>query len=224
MLKDASLHVGLTALMASVAVVAIAGQESKHLEGAARIQPSREKSSGVVIKVERTPGDPERKSFWRMTVNTDVVWRDFVRDQAVDPNRVARTGIAKAASKGKESIAVKGHPTADPLLLSVDLDPQTEVTVRYRSSTDAMSEGSATPDGASRSELANEQSGKSKTSNAKTRPDSKREVLKPRTLEPMELKPGLWVDVEFRHNEAGNRARRVTVLRPVGGPDTPSKK
>ena len=47
-----------------------------------------------------------------MTVNTDVVWRDFVRDQAVDPSKAARTGIAKAAAKGKNSVATKGHPTS----------------------------------------------------------------------------------------------------------------
>ena len=36
----------------------------------------------------------------------------------------------------------------------------------------------------------------------------------------MELKPGLWIDVEFRHDNKDNQARRVMVMRPVGGPDT----
>ena len=40
----------------------------------------------------------------------------------------------------------------------------------------------------------------------------------------MELKPGLWVDVEFREEGGQQRARRVMVMRPVGGPDTSPEK
>ena len=40
----------------------------------------------------------------------------------------------------------------------------------------------------------------------------------------MQLKPGLWIDVEFRHDNKDNQARRVMVMRPVGGPDTAPEK
>jgi hypothetical protein len=40
----------------------------------------------------------------------------------------------------------------------------------------------------------------------------------------MELKPGLWIDVEFRHDNKDNQARRVMVMRPVGGPDNAPEK
>ena len=36
----------------------------------------------------------------------------------------------------------------------------------------------------------------------------------------MRLKPGLWVEVEYRQVGKQNQAHRVTVMRPVGGPDT----
>ena len=40
----------------------------------------------------------------------------------------------------------------------------------------------------------------------------------------MELKPGLGIDVEFRHDNKDNQACRVMVMRPVGGPDTALEK
>ncbi len=40
----------------------------------------------------------------------------------------------------------------------------------------------------------------------------------------MELKPGRWIDVEFRHDNKDNQARRVMVMRPVGGPDNAPEK
>jgi hypothetical protein len=40
----------------------------------------------------------------------------------------------------------------------------------------------------------------------------------------LQLKPGLWIDVEFRHDDKDNQARRVMVMRPVGGPDTAPEK
>ena len=51
--------------------------------------------------------------------------------------------------------------------------------------------------------------------------ESKRQTLKARKLDPKELKPGLWVEVEYRQDAKENQvARRVTVMPPVGGPDT----
>jgi hypothetical protein len=183
------------------------------------------KTSGMILKVEPVgPGDQARKRSWRVTINTDVVWRDFVRDQAVDPAKAARTGTAKAAAKGKKSVATEGHPRGQQMLVTVNLDPETEITMRYRSSTDAISEGAPTAEGASKAEDATDNSSKTKTAGTPARPGSRRQPLKPRVLEPMELKPGLWIEVEFRRSDKGNRARRVMVMRPVGGPDTSPEK
>ena len=38
-----------------------------------------------------------------------------------------------------------------------------------------------------------------------------------------DLKPGLFVEVDFRHEDGRNLASTVTVIRPVGGPDTPAE-
>jgi hypothetical protein len=182
-----------------------------------------DRASGVIAKIEPAErGDKDTKRAWKLTLNTDVVWRDFVRDQATDPAKAARTGIRKAAEKGKESVATEGHPKDDQLMVTVLLDPETEITMRYRSSTDAIGEGSVTPGGASKAEAANDNEGDRKGSAEADRSDSKtkRQALKARSLEARELKPGLWVEVDFRHGDKQNKARRVMVMRPVGGPDT----
>ena len=185
------------------------------------------KTSGVIVKIEPVEqGDQARKRDWRVTItiNTDVVWRDFVRDQAIDPAKAARTGTAKAAAKGKKSVAAEGHPRDEEMLATVNLDPQTEITMRYRSSTDEISEGSATPEGASQAEVALDSSNQTKAAPTPSISGPRRQARKARILEPMELKPGLWIDVEFQSGNKENRARRVIVMSPVGGPDTPPDK
>ena len=101
-------------------------------------------------------GDASAKASWKLSVNTDVVWRDFVRDQATEPAKAARTGTDKAAAKGRESVATEGHPQDGQMVVTVDIDPQTEVTMRYRSATDSIGEGSATPEGAGKAEAASD--------------------------------------------------------------------
>jgi len=181
------------------------------------------KASGVITKVEPAGrGEKGSHRSWKLTLNTDVVWRDFVRDQATDPAKAARTGTEKAAAKGKKSVATEGHPQDDQLMLTVLVEPQTEITMRYRSSTDAIGEGSPTPEGASKAEVANDSASDAKgaADSAGAGASPKRQAPKARILEPGELKPGLWVDIEFRDNDKQNKARRVMVMRPVGGPDT----
>jgi len=182
-----------------------------------------DRASGVIARIEPTErGDKDTKRSWKLTLNPDVVWRDFVRDQATDPARAARTGPRKAAEKGKESVATEGHPKDDQLMVTVLVDPETEISMRYRSSTDAIGAGSPTPEGASKAEADNDNEG-GRTASADSRrsdSESKRQPPKARSLEAGELKPGLWVEVDFRHGDKLNRARRVMVMRPVGGPDT----
>jgi len=179
-----------------------------------------EKTSGVILKVEPMAANDSGLKAWKLTVNTDVVWRDFVRDQASEPEKVARTGTAKAAKKGKESVATEGHPKDQELLFTVEVDNRSEISMRYRSSTDSIGEGSPTADGAARAEATTSSSIGEKTPAAQPA-DSLRKAPKARVLGASDLKPGLWVDVEVRKADKRNLAQRVTVLRPVGGPDTP---
>ncbi len=173
-----------------------------------------EKTSGVIVKVE----PPGQERFCRLTINTDVVWRDFVRDQAMGESKAAKTGTAKAAAKGRESVATEGHPRAKQLLVGVTVDPRTEITLRYRSSTDAVSEGAPTPEAVAQAAERNAERPAARPSGNAAR----RQALKPRSLKPSELKPGLWIEVEYLHSAADkpDRARRIRVMRPVGGPDT----
>jgi hypothetical protein len=182
-----------------------------------------DRASGVIARIEPSErGSKDTKRSWKLTLNTDVVWRDFVRDQATDPARAARTGPGKAAEKGKESVATEGHPKDDQLMVTVLIDPETEISMRYRSSTDAIGAGSPTPEGASKAEADNDNEGGRKASADSRRrdPESKGQAIKARSLEARELKPGLWVEIDFRHGDKQDKARRVMVMRPVGGPDT----
>lgn len=184
-----------------------------------------DRASGTIAKIEPAGRGKDTNRAWKLTLNSDVVWRDFVRDQAADPARVARTGTAKAAAKGRESVATEGHPKDDQLMVTALVDAETEISMRYRSSTDAIGEGSATPEGASRAEAASDNESGRKGSDAdRTDSKSRRQAPKARSLEAGDLKPGLWVEIDFRHGDRQNKARRVMVMRPVGGPDTPPDK
>ena len=121
-------------------------------------------------------------------------------------------------------MATEGHPRNQGMLVTVNLDPQTEITMRYRSSTDEISEGARRPKAPPEPRGATDTSSKTKTAQTPTRPGARRQTLEARVLEPMELKPGLWIDVEFRRDNKDNQARRVMVMRPVGGPDTAPEK
>ena len=222
MLQQASRRIGQAALMAILIAVSawvLADEKSSVAPQRKNSNPAR--TSGVIVKVEPVEqSDQASKRIWRVTVNTDVVWRDFVRDQAVDPSKAARTGTERAAAKGKKSVAAEGHPRAEAMSATVNLNPKTEITERYRSSTDELSEGAATPENASRVEDAIDTSSDTKTGQAADGKNARRQALKARVLEPTELKPGLWIDVEYQ----GDQVRRVMVIRPVGGPDTSPKK
>jgi hypothetical protein len=208
-------------MLLSVCGLALANEKQASLQRSERGRA--EKTSGVITKLKGAQsGDSGARESWKLSINTDVVWTDFVRDQATDPAKAARTGTDKAAAKGRESVATKGHPQGGQMVVTVNLDEQTEITMRYRSATDSISEGSATPEGAGKVETAIDNASGRKSAGAadSDRRGSKRQTLKARKLDPKELKPGLWVEVEYRQVGKQNQARRVTVMRPVGGSDT----
>ncbi len=197
-----------------------------------------ETAAGVIVKVEpvgkgASPGTvPDRAGkdgtemprTVRLTINTAAVWRDWVRDQAtLDPKSPRR-----AAADGNKSVATDGQPRSEDTLLVVDLAPETRVETRYRSATDEASQGAKTPGGAAKAEASTDPAD---TSKAESEPKRKGSSTKPGAdaLEEKmarfsvdDLKPGLYVEVDFRHVQATDRASIVRVMRPVGGPQTPA--
>ena len=221
--------------LATAALVAASGLglaqvgKGKAKSDAPKGSATAERASGVIIKAEpvtkgATPGstitDEAKKGRQvprtvRLTINTAVVWRDWARDQATeDVTKSAR----KDAEQGANSIATKGQPVSPDTTVLVDVGPETRIETRFRSSTDETSKGAATPDGAR--EEADPKSGAA---------ESRSRAGKSSSAEPGprfgvgDLKPGLFVEVEFRHVTAQNPASVVTVIRPIGGPDTSAK-
>lgn len=173
-------------------------------------------TSGVIIKAEPvtrsgTPAnDPaEAPRFLRLTINTAAVWRDWVRDQATTDPKSPRA----AAVQGQKSVATTGEPQSANTTVVVVVAPDTTVQTRYRSATDEASEGSPTPAKAARVE--------SRTDPADTsKPRVDRSAAKPTRFTVDDLKPGLWVEVQYRDARTRDRATLVRVLRPVGGAQT----
>ncbi|QEH38149.1 hypothetical protein OJF2_67470 [Aquisphaera giovannonii] len=215
---------GLTVVLGLAADDSKAPQDKAAPAQAAKA--GRGRIAGVITKVEPLGGaDASHARAWRLTVNTAVVWRDFVRDQATEPEKASHTGVNKAAEKGKESVATEGHPQASDLLATAELDGQTNISQRYRSSTDSVSDGAPTAEGASAVEDAAAQapSDRGIASKAEAK-DADKGGPKARKLEVADLKPGLWVEVDSRVNDQSGHAVRIVVLRPVGGADVSPEK
>ncbi len=190
---------------------------------------SAERASGVIIKAEpvtkgATPGstitDEAKKGRQaprsvRLTINTAVVWRDWARDQATED---VTKSAKKDAEEGVNSIATLGQPVSADTTVLVDVGPDTRVETRFRSPTDETSKGATTPEGAREEDDSSSDAAKSKSRAGKTKSAEKG----PR-FGVGDLKPGLFVEAEFRHVAAQNPASVVTVIRPIGGPDTSAK-
>jgi len=176
-------------------------QDAKTTKGEDRKQVGE----GVVVKVEpieqveRKGEDRLRKV--RVTVNTAAVWRDYVRDQA-DMVRKAEP------KKGQESVATKGQPVVESETIVAEVDRETTLNMRYRSSTDEADTGSRTIEKAERKD------GSPESNQVKTSP---RDPKAPK-IGLADLKPGLFVEIETRKGHA----HRLIVLKPVGEGTTPA--
>jgi len=192
-------------------------------------------ASGVIIKAEPIrKGAASRSdtvesgkrpaSGQQLTINTAAVWRDWVRDQA-EVNVNATASPREIAARGANSVATRGEPRSEDTEVVIDLGPNTKVNTRFRASTDGTSDGAATPAGASR---ANDETaagnGKEKVKDrSPTRDNESTGNPRATRFQLEDLKPGLFVEIEYRHEDGRNSATIVNVLRPVGGPDTPSE-
>jgi len=218
------------ALLAGLSHPGIA-QERKRLRDRnnPKASSTAERASGVIVKVEpitkgATPGSTiereakkgrEHHRSVRLTINTAAVWRDWVRDQdAFDTSKSPK----REAVEGANSIATKGEPRDQDTLVVVDLGPESKVETRFRKPDDETTKGSKTPEAARESD-SDPASDSAKKGPASRRREARREAAKATRFHAADLKPGLFVEVDFRHVTAQNLASNVTVIRPVA-PET----
>jgi hypothetical protein len=200
--------VGLFSLAAALAIAAPAfGQvgggtaQREKTPGSLKAASRPERASGVIMKVERVEtgaarGPATRKGaetgraapvMYRLTINTAAVWRDWARDQA----RVKDSGSpAEDAKRGEESVATKGEPADRNTVVVVDVTTHTRVDTRFRAPDDESTKGT--------------RSGETRRSSAK-----------PLQFSAGELKPGLFVEVDYAHQPPQNPVTTVSVIRPI---------
>jgi len=173
-----------------------------------------QRTAGVITKVDSQGKDDARRA--RLTIKTDAVWRDYVRDQATnDP----KSSVKNAAKKGEQSIATKGEPSSPNDRVLVDLGPDSRLELRYRAGTDEANAGFATAAEA----IAHEKKAGSERQAQADGKARRRTAAKPAKLSASDLKPGLFVEVEYRRDKEGsNRITALRVIRPVGGPESPA--
>jgi hypothetical protein len=193
------------------------------------VSPDDQRVSGVIVKAEsigkgaksrpeKVENEKGRTPTHRLTINTAAVWRDWVRDQAgTDPGATPR----EAAKRGAGSVATKGEPQSLDTLVVIDVVPKTKIETRFRESTDETSKGGQTPAEA-RAAIEAPASEKGKA-DSKTRRETQAEQPPITRFQADDLQAGLFVEVDFRRQDARDVASTVTVIRPLGGSDTPDK-
>jgi hypothetical protein len=181
-----------------------------------------ERASGVILKAESirkgaksrsddVAGPKDQAPTHRLTINTGVVWRDWVRDQAgVSPSASPR----EQARRGVNSVATQGEPASADTLVVIDIGPDTKVETRFRASTDETSKGQKTP--AAAREANQDPASTAGEGDAASRDAEPARITR---FQADDLQPGLFVEIDFRHLDARNLATIATVIRPVGGPD-----
>jgi hypothetical protein len=176
------------------------------------VSPDRQHIAGVIIKTENersetgvapaanTAASP-RSGAIRLTINSAAVWRDWSRDQVgQSPSASPRAD----AERGAKSVATTGEPRSQQTVVEVDVDAGARIETLFRNV-----DGAAAPD--------------AKTP-APARPagDSAAPLRRSASTQfaAGDLKPGLFVEIDFRAAVGRNRATTVAVIRPTGGPET----
>jgi len=191
------------------------------------VSPEDQRASGVIVKAERVSKGATSRSenaaagkgqqpTYQLTINPDIPWRDWVRDQAgIDPNASPK----EAAARGASSVATEGEPDQPGSLVVIDVDPNTKVETRFRESNDETTRGAKDPAEAASpgGDRGSDKAGKGSAKRGEKGADRTRVTR----FQAEDLKPGLFVEVDFRHREASNLASALTVIRPVGGSDSP---
>jgi hypothetical protein len=185
--------------------------------------PPRERASGVILKVEKlnregavadtsaekgkTDDGKERPVTLRLTINTDAVWRDWVRDQT----KVKDTGPPrKDAEAGAKSVATTGQPAEANSKVVVDVTMTTKVETRFRTPEDSTSRGYKTPEEA-----------RGKTAGSTV---TKTQAAKPVQFTRDDLKTGLFVEADFQNFDGKNASSVLTVIRPISPTEASPRK
>jgi len=201
--------------------------EGRSLTSAAR---DSQRAPGVIVKAQalakgmksRADSDAAKNEkgqspTHRLTINTAAVWRDWVRDQASTNNPTDST--REQANRGANSIATKGEPQSGDTLIVVDVGPETKLETRFRASTDETSKGAKTPaEALAANEDPAEAKGKGKAKGKRKGGETSNDSKITR-FQADDLQPGLFVEVDYEHQDGRNLARTIAVIRPVGGPD-----
>lgn len=206
----------------------------KQVNRAIKGSPENGRISGVIVKLEPYRKEADAKPTTnrgsktdrsapgriRLTINPLAVWQDYVRDQAANPKKAD----ASKTANGENSVAVQGEPITAQDLVVVDIGPETRLATRFRSSTDETDRGSETVAKAEGKDKAPADAAKSnsKNINASAKPE-RRSAAKPPATELHDFKKGMFVEVEFRRAQGLNSASHVTILKPIGGSDTPAR-
>jgi len=226
-----SLGLAAALLVAATALAQEKDQAKKNPRRTDRDSPKpvardRQRASGVIIKAEpirkgagSRPDDVRkdrgRSPMQRLTINTAAVWRDWVRDQAgQDLNASPRA----QAERGANSVATRGEPRSEDTEVVIDIGPNTKIDTLFRASTDETNKGSRTPAEA-REAGEDPASGKGK-GDSSTHEKAASKGPKGTRFMAEDLKPGLFVEIDYASQDARNLAATVAVIRPIGGPDT----
>ncbi|MDR3637565.1 MAG: hypothetical protein P4L84_27415 [Isosphaeraceae bacterium] len=149
-----------------------------------------QRASGVIVTVEK---DKKQSGKRILTINTAAVWRDWVRDQATQsPRQSAR----KDAIEGTQSVAAKGEPQDQNLLVKVEVTDDSRIETRFRVLDDETSKGAQS----------------AAASNGR---DDPRHAAKPTQFRASDLRSGLFIEVDFRRKDNCNVASAVAVIRPI---------
>jgi len=192
------------------------------------VSPNDQRAAGVIVKVEPVAKGAQSRSdnverekgrapTHRITINTAVVWRDWVRDQAgLDPAASPR----EVAKRGANSVATKGQPETAATLVVVDVVPTTKIEMMFRESTDETSKGGKTP---AEARAASEDPAAAKAPDNSSKREKQAERSRSTRFLADDLQPGLFVEVDFAQKDARDVASTLAVLRPIGGSDTPAR-
>lgn len=168
--------------------------------------PKKEIVSGVILKMEKLPGpdgaaakaaEPRRI---RLTINTNVVWRDWARDQA----KARDEGSPKAdADRGAKSVGTLGQPVDENSVEVIEVVDATKVETRFRSPADETTKGEARPE-----EVKSDEGAAAKPAAG----------ARPVKFRAEDLLPGLFVEAESA-KPGGTEAAKVAVIRPIQPPE-----
>src|SRR6185436_21185718 len=90
-----------------------------------------QRAAGVITLVDNN-GQAQPKRVI-LTIKTNAVWSDFVRDQATGGEKAS---TKEAAQKGKDSIATKGEPASPNDVFRVEVGRNARVESRFRAAND----------------------------------------------------------------------------------------